>query len=312
MEYGMIRGESNGDYHGKGCVSASTIKDFIKRPSLYWFRHVAKLEKKEASDAMRFGSSFHEFILEPEKFKETHAFLPPSFNGRTKEGKELKSSIEESGKIILEQSDYETLIKLRSSIQSNKLASILLTNGEPEISWRIDCGLFAMQSRTDWFIESANDAQVSALKKHGIKIEVGQSIIIDLKTTQDLDDWSLDNYGNSIWKFGYHLQLAFYLAVVNEIRKREGKEIVRHFLFVVVEKQSPYECAVVPLTERSFGLAQSQLKPTLAMLSECYRTGKWNSYNERELVVCGIPAKIASYVETEIFNEKKLENPSQW
>jgi hypothetical protein len=306
MNYGMIEGETNGFYHSTGAVSASKIRDFIKSKYLFYRKHIAKDVESPTTEAMSFGSSCHEFILEPEKFKETHAFLPPGFDGRTKEGKELKAAMEASGKTILAQKDLDALVMLRTAVFANPTAALLLTNGKPEISWRINAGLFDMQSRTDWFVESANSEQVAALNKSGVEIKSGQPIIVDLKTTAEIDAWFRPNYGSAIFQYGYHLQLAIYLAVINKIRKEQGKEIVRCFLFVVVEKQAPHDCAVIALDERSFGLAQTQLKYYLAEIGKCYESRKWEGYKDRGVIVSGVPAQIAEREEQAIFDAKLL------
>ena len=307
MQYGQITGETNEFYHSTGAVSASTIKDFIKSKYLFYRKYIAKDVEKPVTEATSFGSSFHEFVLEPEKFKETHAFLPPGFNGRTKESKELRAAMEESGKTILDQGDLDKLVMLRDAVFSNPTAAMLLSNGVAEISWRINAGLYDMQSRTDWFIESASAEQAAELSRSGIVIKAGQPIIVDLKTTAELDAWFRGNYGSAIYQYGYHLQLAIYLAVINKIRKEQGKEIVRNFLFAVVEKQAPYDCAVIALDEKSFGLAQTQLKYYLAEIGKCYESGKWEGYKDRGVVVAGIPEQIASREEQSIFEAQTFK-----
>jgi len=304
METGMIIGESNDSYHGNVSVSTSTIKDFIKSPYLYYRKHVKRDVERKETAAMTFGSSFHEFILEPDVFAQNHACLPSDFNGRTKEGKATKEAMEEGWKTILTQSDADALCQLRDSVYGNKTAAMILQNGKAEVSWRINVGAFFMQSRTDYFVESCTEEQAAMLREQGIDIKAGQPYIVDLKTTQELDAWFRDNYGNAIYQFGYQLQLAFYLAVINKIRKAEGKEIVRHFFFVVVEKQCPNDCAVIVLDERTFGLAQTQLKHHLAKLTECYKSGIWTGYKDRGICVAGVPEQIASREEESIFSEQ--------
>lgn len=312
MNTGMIRGESNEFYHSTGAVSASTIKDFLKRPMLFFAKHVAKTAEKPSSAAMEFGSAAHEYILQPDEFKRHYAFLPPEYDGRTKAGKEIKAELEAQGVKTLTQSDCDDLMRLADAVHSNPVAAALFAHGEAEISWRIQTEAFAMQSRTDWFIDAVTEQQAIILNDAGIDIKVNQPVIVDLKTTQDLDDWSRDNYSNAVYKFGYQIQLALYLAVVNRIRKAEGKEIVRHFLFCVVEKNAPWECAVIALDEISFGLAQTQLKDALKRLTYSYQSGDWGGYAKRGVIVCGVPQHIAGREEQAIFEAKTFEDPSQW
>ena len=300
-KYGMIRGESNDAYHGNDAVSNSSLKTFMQSRYLYMRRFITKDMVQEQTPAMKTGSSVHEFILEPDVFAQNHAFLPPDFNGRTSEGKALKAQMESDGKTTLSLKEADELAALRDSVYGNPTAAMLLSNGEPELTWRIKHPAFDfdMQSRTDWFAEATKE-QAAELQKCGMEIEAGQPFIADLKTTADLAPWFRDNYSNQIYSFGYHLQNAFYRAVVNQIRKAQGLEIVRHFFFIVVEKKPPIDCAVVALSERSFGLAETQLKHNLSELGNCYKTGRWEGYKDRGILIAGVPEHIAEREEQEI------------
>lgn len=312
MEYGAIRGESNAEYHGNTAISASSFKTFIKSPYLFFKRHIERSCQQEETSAMRIGSATHEFILEPNAFEDHYTVLPDDFNGRTKEGKAEIEAIESSGKNAMKASEFEDIIAMRDGVLSNKTAAILLSSGEAEISWRTKYKGLTLQSRTDWFIESATPEQVAELVKYGIAIKAGQPIIVDLKTTAELDAWFRDNYGNAVHQYGYQLQLAFYLQVVNKVRKEQGKEIVRHFLFIVVEKSAPHDCAVVVLDEATFALAQTQTKHHLKRLVDCIANNDWHGYKDRGVIVTGVPEAIANRETQEIFNETASEDPSKW
>lgn len=331
MKTGMIIGESNDAYHGNNAVSTSTIKDFIKSPLLYYRKHVLKCVERKETAAMAFGSLAHCVVLEPKKFSDEYVIEPKlapkkptpaqrkSFESE-KPTPQATASCEfwdefckkNIDKKVVSFDDVRRAVSLKKHVYANPTAEILLKNGVAEVSWRINTGEFFMQSRTDWFIESASAGQVAELQKSGIDIKEGQPVIVDLKTTQELDAWFRGNYGNAIYQFGYQLQLAFYLAVINKIRKAEGKEIVRHFLFVVVEKNEPHDCAVIALDERSFAMAQTQLKHYLAKLTKCYHSGIWEGYKDRGVMIAGVPEQIAQREEEEIFDAKIYEDPSKW
>ena len=309
MKYGKIIGESNSSYHENPCVSASTLKTFIKSPLLYYRKYIEKSVATDETPAMRLGSAVHEWVLEPDEFGKHYAVTPDDLKMTTKEGKAWK---EKQTKHILKPSEFDEIQRLGDAVASHPIASVLLSHGEPEVSWRVKAGLYDMQSRTDWFIDEPTKEQLDALNGGGITINQGQPIVIDLKTTAELDAWFRENYGNAIHQFGYQLQLAFYLAVINKIRKAEGKEICRHFLFIVVEKKPPYDCAVIALSERSFQLAQTQLRHYLKRLTACYESGVWEGYRDRGILVTGVPERICEAEESDIFNEKVYENPANW
>lgn len=305
MNYGMIRGESNNQYHQNPAVSATKIKTFIQSPYLYYRKYVAMDVITNATKAMKLGSAAHTYILEPEKFGSEYETLPSDFNGRTNAGKDYIAELKQTGRTALTRSEFDGIDALRKAVYMNPTAAILLSNGESEVSWRIKATeMYDMQSRTDWFVESASAEQVDELRKYGIEIAVGQPFISDLKTTAELDSWFRDNYGNAIYAFGAYLQYSFYLAVINAIRKMKGKEIVRHWFFIVVEKQVPNDCAVIALDERSFKLAQRQLTHHLDELMKCYESGNWTGYKDRGVLVSGVPKHIADREEALIFSER--------
>ena len=302
IKYGMITGESNEDYHGNACVSASTIKDFIKSEYLYYRKHIKRDCKQETTKAMTFGSVVHEYILERDVFDSNYAVN--SYSGATKEGRLRKAEIIEAGQKAITASELAEIQRLSDAVYANPVAKSLLSHGKAEVSWRTNAGAFDMQSRTDWFIDEPTPEQIAMLQANGQNIKAGQPVIVDLKTTQELDAWRRNNYGNAIHQFSYHLQLAIYLAVINKIRKEQGKEICRHFLFVVVEKKPPYDCAVIVLSERSFGLAQTQLKEYLKRLTACYERNGWSGYKDQGIIEAGIPENICQREEQEMFEDR--------
>lgn len=303
--YGLIRAESNADYHANDAVSTSKLKTFMESAYAYFRQYVCKDCKREETDAMRFGSMFHEYVLKPELFTSHYVELPDGVKANTNAGKETIAELTKTGRIPIKKDEFDKLFALRQSVFSNPTAAALLKDGEAELSWRIKTGAgYDMQCRTDWFVEAATAEQVEELQRYGIMISEGQPFIVDLKTTSDLPSWFHSNYGNAVYKFGYHLQCAFYRAVVNMIRKQAGKEIIRHFLFVVVEKAAPNDCAVVALNEASFGLAETQLKHWLRKLGDCYASGVWPGYKDRGVIVTGVPERIASTETQEIFEQQ--------
>ena len=90
----IIHGLPNADYHASAAISKSGLDKIARSPAHY---KAAQEAEQEATDAMIFGSAFHDFILLPEIFQTAYTVLPDDFDGRTKEGKALMSAIKESG-----------------------------------------------------------------------------------------------------------------------------------------------------------------------------------------------------------------------
>lgn len=66
----VIDGMSNADYHSHAAVSKTQLDQIAKSPA--HFKH-ARESETESTQAMIFGSAFHDFILLPEVFAESYA-----------------------------------------------------------------------------------------------------------------------------------------------------------------------------------------------------------------------------------------------
>jgi hypothetical protein len=65
--------------------------------------------KLQKTEALRFGTMFHTFVLEPELFEKKYV-LADKIDRRTKEGKALFEEIAQSGKQIITTEEYDTVV----------------------------------------------------------------------------------------------------------------------------------------------------------------------------------------------------------
>ena len=122
--------DTNAEYHSNSAISRSSLFHMSRSPA--HFKH--SMENKETeTDALRFGTMFHTFVLEPELFEKNYV-LVDKIDRRTKEGKALFEQIVESGKQAVTAVEFETINAMRGSIYSNKYAMALL-KGEKEMSY---------------------------------------------------------------------------------------------------------------------------------------------------------------------------------
>lgn len=277
---GMIYGESNADYHSNKAVSRSGLKDFRTRPSLFKKKHIDHLIASNETPAMALGTAMHTIVLEPDEFEKNYEVLPHDFRGTTKAGKELMEIIRSEGKIALKHDVYSDLVDLRESVFSNPIAKALLSQGYPEITWRLSGELYDTQCRTDWFNPCAGPFDIV----DDLLPSEGEPYACDLKTTQCLDDWISNGYNNTIAKFGYDEQCTFYKAVMNRILKAAGHYPVEKFYFIVVEKQEPRETAVFLIELSTLNDAYGRVLDDLNRLNECFRTGNFPGFAQNVIV----------------------------
>ena len=89
-----------------------------------------------------------------------------------------------------------------------------------------------------------------------------------MKTTEDA---SPRGFQNSLAKFRYHVQAAWYL------RGLEGAE---EFVFIAVEKKPPYLVAVYQASAAVIAAGVRAADINLSNLSECRKKNHWPGYSE--------------------------------
>jgi exodeoxyribonuclease VIII len=206
----------------------------------------AKLNPKEPTPAMRFGSAAHTWILEPE-IAPDQIVVAPTVDRRTKAGKEAWADFQamSNGRTIISEEEAHHLSKMASAVASSTAAMDAL-GAAP---WREHSCRF---------------------KRHGVAGRcrpdaAGHGIIVDLKTTQDA---SPAEFRRTAATFRYHWQAAWYIDSLNPILG--SNPFVCEFVFVVVERQPPYSVGVYTLDDQALDAARQGIESAL----EVYRVGE--------------------------------------
>jgi len=264
----IIRGESNRAYHANGAFGSSALKQLLTDWEIFKAKYVDRTMKSEETAAMRRGSAFHKLVLENDDFSSEYAILPEGFTARSSANKQVIADYEEQGIIALKASEYKEIAVMAESVNKNKAAKLMLTGGEAELGFRLNYGAYALQCRTDYFVESATAEQAEVL---GIK--EGDAYIADLKSTGDINAWMRDNYGSPVHTFCYDLQAALYLSVANTVMDIEELPQIKHFFFVVTESKEPYRTRVHRLKSLQFDLGLEKVKRAIEPLTKGLKTG---------------------------------------
>ena len=179
--------------------------------------------KTEATPAMTFGTAFHSFILEPDKFSNQVAVCPKC-DKRTKVGKELcaEFTAESKGKVVIGIDEFETIQSMRESISRHPAASRLLSEGmaEQSVLFTDDETGIECKARPDWI--------------------TADNVVVDLKTTRDASEY---DFLRSICQFRYFQQAAMYLDALNIVSDMEYTE----FVFIAIETVIPFRVEVYSL-----------------------------------------------------------------
>jgi len=179
--------------------------------------------KTEPTPAMTFGTAFHSFILEPDKFSNQVAVCPKC-DKRTKAGKETFSDFtsESAGKVVISIDEFEAIQSMRESISRHPAASRLLSEGiaERSVLWANQETKIECKARPDWI--------------------TSENVVVDLKTTRDASEYG---FTKSIVSFRYFQQAAMYLDALNIVSDTEYTE----FVFVAIEIVIPFRVEVYSL-----------------------------------------------------------------
>lgn len=242
---------SNEKYHASAPLSKSDLHLLAKSPAHFKY---ALEHKEEATKAMSFGTAFHAYVLEPEKFKEEYITVS-KIDRRTKEGKALVKEIEESGKTLISEEEMKTIEQMAQNVLSNKYAAALLS-GEKEKSY------FWNDKRTGINLKCRPDCRTEL---------GGVSVIVDLKTCVNADT---DAFFRDCLKYGYDLQAALYKCGVEEIERKPHR-----FVFIAVEKEPPFAFNILEADSLFVDKGNADLNNYLDTVVKCQSTRNWYGYN---------------------------------
>lgn len=256
-------------YENKEYVSNSNLGDLLKSPKV--FIHNIDFPP-EPSEDMKFGTLFHLFLLQKEKFDNSILV----FNGtkpqqeqqkrfcsfcQTKDAitsyklsystkRKTKTQIEQdagslyetlceyikalsSGKELITENEYKTLLAMNDSVLSHKLANKYInTNLENYVEYPIYWEFLGtkVKSKPDKFIINRQDNVLT---------------LIDFKKTD-----KIYTFPHSFKKYGYARQLgSYYLAIVSQSEKLGLTNPQSEFKIIATEDNGLYETKVINVPE---------------------------------------------------------------
>jgi hypothetical protein len=246
---------SNADYHAHPAVSKSHLDKVARSPAHYWASYLdPERVPQEPTQAMILGTALHTAVLEPELWDQQFAVPPQAFDRRTKAGKELAQAFEQeaAGKLVLSPDDADRIRRMADAVHQHPASRFLLDlPGLREASyfWTDEETGVECKCRPDWH-------------------STDRRLVVDVKTTEDA---SPKGFQKSVASWRYHVQAAWY-------QRPLGAE---QFLFICVEKTSPFCVAVYAVTPAMFAAGARAADRDLALLAECRKTGQWPGYSNQ-------------------------------
>jgi hypothetical protein len=244
-------------------ISKSELDVLNQSPAKYK-RQIIDGIKPKPGRALTFGQAFHASVLEPLIFEESFVVMPDELGAMkktTKAGKEAHAEFagENEGKIILTPQEGVDLQGMTRSIFDHPIAARLLQDVA-----QVEQAHFAELSR---FSEIA-ERPVNLRCKPDMITNGGT--VVDLKSTSStLVDW----FVKAAEPFRYDVQAVHYSAVLAESCGVEFDP--SEFLFVVVSKFAPYDCAVFALEPDDCAHASDEWADDLETYARCLKSGQW-------------------------------------
>lgn len=240
---------TNDEYFALAGVNASFLKDVATSTLAHAIYR--RTHPPEQSPSMRLGSGFHCYKLENHKFNDRFICQPPDLDGRTKAGKEWRSTV--GRKTIITWDQFNLIKGMCDSIDTHVVAGKLFSGiGENEraIVW----GGGSYKARLD---------------------RISTDGVIDLKTCQDA---SKDAFSRACFStYRYDIQAAWYLRAA---RSQYGAGPIR-FLFVCVESAPPHAVSVYELDEAAIENADEEIDLLLPKIEAAKQSGIWPAYSDK-------------------------------
>jgi hypothetical protein len=247
MNNGIYKNLPADSYFSEDRINCSGLKLIARTPAHFKY-YKEHLNEKPPTPSFILGTAVHCAVLEPDTFKDRYA-VAPQCDKRTKEGKAIWANLEADKKIILSDSDYESVVGMSQSVLTHETAAKLLEKGDPEVTVFTDIEGIPAKARLDWY-------------RNGI--------ILDLKTTTAADP---ESFSRSCANFGYSLQCAWYLDCCRAI----GLE-AHSMIFITVESSAPYLVSCYEFDDVSLDYGRDHYRSALNKYRECLALDDWHGF----------------------------------
>ena len=250
------------EYHERWlAMNASGLKSFGKTPAHY---HYALTHPSFETDAMRLGTATHACVLEPELFEREYTLdptkpdspvaYPPGWRN-TKAYKAAKADLIERGYKVLSQKEFDACRGMRDKLYRERgdAYDVLQAITATEVSFALDHSATGMRCKI----------RIDAL---------APGIQVDLKTTE-----SLAKFRRDLFNLHYDWGAVFY----SDLMKDNYPGVADTHIFLVVEKDPPFEFALLQVDDDSLDLAREKVESMMMVAKQCKDSGEYPGYSRK-------------------------------
>lgn len=278
----VVSGLSNEEYHrgaDYACYLSSTqLKWYARSPryARYMMGH-----PQEQTDAMRFGSLFHDAIVSFQQHGSIEAFYDSVVIFKAPVNEKTDQPYGNTTKTY-----KEALLNLQTQNAGKEIVTVdeVLIIDDMVGSMLFQCGSTSEQVRKllKW---GKPEVSIFHETEDGIKLKVRPDLltnskIIDWKTTNS-SDLSEDAINRMILTYGYHISAAMYQWVAHEVL---GKWLT--FYLVFVSKEEPHDCVMVDMSNYGYryqkeldmvspGCGAIEFRRLLDLHTRCTKENRW-------------------------------------
>jgi len=247
-------------YHTQLCpgpsISSSGLRDIMKCPQYFWRYSDLNPDAYERTTtaAMTFGSAAHAVLLGDEVFEDRFVISPfDSF--RTKESKEWRQTMIDSGKEILTEKDMVHIQEMAKNLKNEPIIHAGLLQGETEIS------MIWQDRETDVWLKARPDLLPSS------------GMLSDLKTTTKSEPKACFYKTRDM---RYDMQMALAAMGLRELLELETTDCA----LLYVENKEPYMTFVQEIGESDMAEAEIDVRGAINTFAECLKSNEWPGYGE--------------------------------
>jgi exodeoxyribonuclease VIII len=249
------------DYLALDAIGHSDLEALSLSPADAYLGMTEEEDSSSYSDARDFGTAIHLALLEPALYPKRVGFLPPTFNGRTKDGQALKKQMESTYEVVLKAEREDNIRTILQNVKNcPPFANILSLPGEAEMT------------------ATVQDPETGVMCKcRPDRLLPGERILFDLKTTRAK---TKRQFAKQSFDLGYDRKMAYYLRLLRWLREK-GKTHAEYDYAVIgaVQNSGAFNVGIFVLTPEDLETAWQSLRPLLNRAATCVETGYWPGWD---------------------------------
>lgn len=289
-------------YHGNPflcdgfSISSSGLRDFIKRPSLYWAYSSYNRNNFDKGDKsyFEFGKAAHIHILEPELFDKEVAIKPDTYlndknekkdwSGNAKYCRQWIADRKSEGRTVINSEEMESILQIEKSLKKNYHVEGGILDGLAELTMVARFGNIWLRARPDKLPSGGNGD------------------FADVKTAASVSE--NDRYWANR-KSGYYIQAAICRMVSQAVMGPDWE--FGGYALVWCEKSPPYDVVLDQIDESDISKGEELVRAALGYLNKCIDQNQWPGENGfgQHMETLSIGAAAKTSIDLQIANMKQ-------